>query len=347
MTSPMTGDRSRYQEPGTLGAATLRSRRPPSKSLALGRLRRGARRQWLLFVLIALIIATGGVAYDLSGGVKPLSALLFWAPVGIGVGLTAAVLRELARNTITSLSSFGKNRDYAILGAAPELTERAVRQLPPDKRTPLGCLAFQPASPFATAFRDLQNAINKDGVVAFAGALPNEGATTAALCTAIAASQQGRTVVVIDCDLRRRSLTRGLGFDPDEGLVDACEQPNQWQNFVGEEDETGLHFIPASRARGPWRNLASAPGFKELIMRLRQHYELIILDCPPVLAGADGGMTAAMADKCVLVTAWDSTPIPAVRRALAALQRRPRGGETAVYVNRVPPEYRFGRLRGD
>ena len=228
MTSPMTGDRSRYQEPGTLGAATLRSRRPPSKSLALGRLRRGVRRQWLLFVLIALIIATGGVAYDLSGGVKPLSALLFWAPVGIGVGLTAAVLRELARNTITSLSSFGKNRDYAILGAAPELTERAVRQLPPDKRTPLGCLAFQPASPFATAFRDLQNAINKDGVVAFAGALPNEGATTAALCTAIAASQQGRTVVVIDCDLRRRSLTRGLGFDPDEGWRRSLAQDAAW-----------------------------------------------------------------------------------------------------------------------
>ncbi|MEQ1493294.1 MAG: hypothetical protein ABL932_22380, partial [Terricaulis sp.] len=129
-------------------------------------------------------------------------------------------------------------------------------------------------------------------------------------------------------------------------LVDACEEPNQWQNFVGEEDETGLHFIPASRVRSPWRNVASAPGFKELIMRLRQHYELIVLDCPPVLVGADGASTASMADKSILVTAWDSTPIPAVRRAMAALQRRPRA-LTAVYVNRVPPEYRFGRLRGD
>ena len=123
-------------------------------------------------------------------------------------------------------------------------------------------------------------------------------------------------------------------------------EPNQWQNFVGEEDETGLHFIPASRARSPWRNVASAPGFKELIMRLRQHYDLIVLDCPPILVGADGATTASMADKSILVTAWDRTPIPAVRRAMAALQRRPRA-QTAVYVNRVPPEYRFGRLRGD
>lgn len=346
MTSPMTGGRPQYQEPGTRGAATLRSRRPPSKSLALGRLRRGAQRQWLLFLLIAFAVIAGGIGYDLSGGVKPLSSVVFWAPLGLVAGLVIATLRELGRNTVTSLSSFGKNRGYAILGAAPELTPRALRQLPPDKRTPLGCLAFQPSSSFATAFRDLQSALAKDGVVAFTSAVANEGSSTVALCTAIAAAQQGRSVVIIDCDFRRRSLTRSLGFDPDEGLTDACEEPNRWQNFVGEEDETGLHFIPASRARSPWRNVAAAPGFKELLLRLRQHYELIVLDCPPVLVGADGAATAGMADKCVLVTAWDRTPISAVRSAMGALQRRPRA-QTAVYVNRVPPEYRFGRLRGD
>lgn len=344
MTAPMTGDRPRYEEPGTRGAATLR--RPPSKSLALARLRRGVKRQWLLFGLIALLVGAGGVAFDLSGGAKPLSALVFWAPIALAAGLFIALVRDLSRNTVTSLSSFGKNRGYAILGASPELTPRALRQLAPDKRTPLGMLAFQPSSSFATAFRDLQSALTKDGVVAFTAAVANEGATTAALCTAIAASQQGRSVVVIDCDLRRRSLTRTLGFDPDEGLVDACEEPSQWQNFVGEEDETGLHFIPASRHRSPWRNVASAPGFNELLLRLRQHYELIVLDCPPILVGADGAAAAGMADKCVLVTAWDRTPITAVRQAMSALQRK-RGAQIAVYVNRVPPDYRFGRLRGD
>lgn len=344
LTSPLTSDRSRYEEPGTR-AATLRSRRPPSQSLAFGRLRRGLHRQWLLFVVTTLLIIGAGVGYDLSGQVPIKTALIFWAPLGIAAGLVIAFVRELGRNTVTSLSSFGRSRGYAILGAAPELTPRVLRQLPPDKRTPLACLAFQPSSAFSTAFRDLQSAIASDGVVAFAGAVANEGATTTALCAAVAASQQGRRVVVIDCDLRRRSLTRNLGFDPDEGLADACDEPNQWQSFVGEEEETGLHFIPASRHRNAWRNVP-AQGFTELILRLRQHYELIVLDCPPVLVGAEGALIAGMADRCVLVTAWDRTPISAVRRAMSALQRRPRT-ETAVYVNRVPPEYRFGRLRGE
>lgn len=345
MTSPAASDRTRY-EPGTLGAATLRGRRRPSKSLALSRLRRGLRRQWPLFLLLALGITAAGVAYDLSGGTRPLISLAFWTPLGLAAALTVAFLREVSRNTVTSLSSFGKHRGYAILGAAPELTPRALRQLPPDKRSPLGCLAFQPASSFATAFRDLQDAITKDGVVAFTSSVPGEGATTSALCTAISASQQGRSVVVIDCDLRRRALTRALGFDPDEGLLDACERIEEWSNYVGEEDETGVHFIPAARVRSPWHNLASVPNFPELLAQLRKHYDLVLLDCPPLLNSSDGAVTAGFADKSLLVAAWDRTKISDVRRAMQMLQRRPHA-MTAVYVNRVPTEYRFGRLRGE
>jgi hypothetical protein len=133
--------------------------------LAIGRLQRGIKRQWLLFAAVAILVAGAGAAYDLSVGVRPLTAILFWTPVGLGAGLIVAFIRDLSRNTITSISSFGQRRDYALLGAAPELTGRTLRQLSPDQRTPLGCLAFQPASPFATAFRDLQEVLGK-GVVA-------------------------------------------------------------------------------------------------------------------------------------------------------------------------------------
>jgi Mrp family chromosome partitioning ATPase len=296
--------------------------------------------------MVAVVVTAAGAGYDFSAGVRPLSSLSFWAPLGFAAGLVTGLVRELGRNTITSLSSFGKHRGYAILGAAPELTARALRQLPPDRRTPLGCLAFHQASPFATAFRDLQSNISKDAVVAFAAALPGEGATTAALCTAISASQQGRSVVVIDCDVRKRALTHALGYDPDEGVLNACQRPERWQDFVGEEEEIGLHFIPAGRAKSAWRSLSSAPGFPDLLNQLREHYDLIILDCPPTLNGADAPAIAGFAERVVLVTAWDRTPLNAVRRAMQTLQQAKRT-ETGVYVNRVPPEYRFGRLRGD
>jgi hypothetical protein len=93
-----------------------------------------------------------------------------WLAIGALAGFVVAVMRDLSRNTIVSLSNLGKHRGYSILGAAPDLTAQSLRELAPDKRTPVGCLAFQPASAFATAFRDLQGALEHERMVAFIGA---------------------------------------------------------------------------------------------------------------------------------------------------------------------------------
>jgi Mrp family chromosome partitioning ATPase len=312
----------------------------------MGRLRRGVRRQWLIVLLITLAVTGTGIAYDLAGGIRPLSSATFWLPIGLSAALVIALVREVSRNTITMLSSLGKHRGYTVLGAAPDLTAGALRELPPDKRTPLGALAFQQASPFATAFRDLQAALRDDNLVAFVGSVPNEGATTAALCTAVSAAQQGRSVIVVDCDVRRRSLTKALGSEPDLGVLEACEQSTYWRTYVEEEPETGVHVLPAARLRNPWRNLVGTPGFPQLITALRKAYDLVVLDCPPALGSAEGAIIAGLADKVVTVAAWDRTPISAVRNTIRTLQKRSRAA-TAVYVNRVPPGYRFGRLRPD
>lgn len=344
MTAPLTGDRTRY-EPGTLGAATLRTGPPPPSLLGF-RLRRAVGRQALTVVIFTALIALLGTAYDVSGGIRPLPAALFWGPVGLAAALALALVLEFKRNTVTSLSSFGRHRGYAILGAAPELTARSLRQLAPDKRSPLGSVTFQPASAFATAFRDLQGALPDGGVVAFIGAVSNEGATTAALCTALCAAQQDRRVIVLDCDLRRRALSRALDADEEEGILQACENPQRWRDYLGEEEETGLHFIPAGRGFNPWRTLISSPGFSDLLNELTAAYDLVVLDCPPALNTADGGAIASFANTAIVVTAWDRSQISHVRNAVRALQRQA-DLSTGVYVNRVPPGYRFGRLRSE
>ncbi|MGH6950164.1 MAG: CpsD/CapB family tyrosine-protein kinase, partial [Vitreimonas sp.] len=330
MTSPLTGDRP--QNRSRRGAADpAHARRPRSRALFTGRLHRSVQRQWLTALLIAAAVGGGGGAYYVATGSAPIAAALFWAPLGAGVGLAVALIHELGRSTITSLSSFGRNRSYSVLGAAPELTQASLRQLPPHQRTPLGCLAFQPASPFATAFRDLQSAMGQD-MVAFVAALPGEGATTSALCAAVSATQQGRHVIIVDCDIRHRTLTRALGVQPDLGVLDACDAPDTWRRLVGEEEETGLHFLPAARPRNPWRSLLGTQGFALLIGELRGAYDLVVLDCPPALSSADGPILASMADKTVLVTAWDRTPLSAVRQSMRILQRLQ--AHAGVYVNR-------------
>jgi succinoglycan biosynthesis transport protein ExoP len=343
VTTPLVGGRTGF-ETRTLGAAArrARTRRPPS--LLAGRIQRGLHRQWLLFVLVAVAVAAGGVAYDLNGNVRLIPALLLWAPVGLGVGLAVALFRELNRNTVTLVSSLGKHRGYSVYGAAPELTPRALRELAPDQRTPLGAVTFQPASPFASAYRDLQGAVAQDNVVAVISSLAKEGATTAAVCLGVAAVQQGRRVLLVDCDLRRRSATRLLGSKPQYGLIECAETPQMWSTVIEEEPETGLHLLPATPPTNAWRSLIGSPGFRPLLAELRNAYDLVILDCPSALSSAEGALIAALADKAIVVTAWDRTPVTAVRRTVRTLHGHS-NVTTGVYINRVPPGYRFGRVR--
>jgi len=306
------------------------------------RFRRAMRRQSGLFLVAALPAAAAAGLYFWSGGASTEISALMGAGAGIAFGFLVAGFKELSRNTITSLASLGNHRGYAILGAAPELNDRALRELAPDKRSPLGCLAFQPASPFATAFRDLQSRLPDKSVVAFIGSYPDEGATTSALCTGASATQQGRRVIVVDCDLRRRSLTRTFESAPASGVLEACKHPEAWRDYIEEEEETGVHFLPAAKASGAWSSLISAPGFPLLLNELRAAYDLVILDCPPALGSAEGPVVARMSDKCVVVSAWDVTPLSAIRSTVRGLKGKT---STGVYVNRVPPGYRFGRLR--
>ena len=348
VTSPLTG-----AEMSLVSAALgkpWRGRTQPSGprpvSLLWARVRRGASRQTSVLVLATILMSGVALLYEFSGGAPLLRALPTSLAIGVGLAVVMSVILELSRNTVTSLASLGKRAGYMVLGAAPELTPQALRELPPETRSPLGCLALQPGSQFASAFRDLQSSIGKDRMVAFVGSVPNEGASTAALAAAVCAHQQGRRVLLVDCDLRRRSLTRTLVGEVEAGVLEAANRPQGWRDLLHREAETGLHFMPAAKLKNPWNTLMGVQGFASLLDEMRGGYELIVLDCPPLLGSAEGTLLARMADGCVVGTAWDDTPVGALREGMRGLRDRPKG-TTGVYVNRVPPGYRFGRLRPD
>jgi Mrp family chromosome partitioning ATPase len=346
LTSPVASERS----PQVDGVRRSRQRRrksgPGAGAFIWARFARSAGRQWLFVAILAIAFSAFGLWFHTAGGARLIpSTAAFYVGFGVGAAILLGSLRELGRNTITSVSALGKNRGYTIVGAAPELSPSALRQLPPDQRSPFGCVTNDAASLFATAFRDLQGNIAADSVVAFIGSYAGEGATTSALCVAASASQQGRSVIVVDCDLRRRSLTRGFGLAPELGVLEACERPEFWRDYVEEEHETGLNFMPAAKPLSPWRTLIGHAGFPALLNQLREAYDFVVLDCPPALGSAEGPMVARLAQRSVIVAVWDQTPIGAIRHTIRTLRRNP--GATGIYVNRVPHGFRFGRLRPD
>ncbi len=343
MTAPLLGEKASFaSETSAAWAGPRRVREAKPVSLFWERVKRGAHRQIGVLALVFALAIGVGLLYEFAAGVPALEALPACLAIAVVVAFAIGVASELGRNTVTSVAGLRKHLNYLVLGAAPELTPEAFRELPPDQRTPLGCLTFQPGSAFATSFRNLQGTISSNRMIAVIGSIPNEGASTSALGIAVSATQQGRSVLLVDCDLRRRSLTRALIGDADAGILEAADRPNNWRGLIHQEAETGLHFLPAAKSKNPWNTIVGMAGLPLLLEDMRKTYDLIVLDCPPALGSADGATLAHLADGCIVVAAWDDTPMGALKESMRALRARTQAG---VYVNRVPPGYRFGRLR--
>lgn len=344
MGHPFADNNNAWSAPLSDVSQLRKPRRAGRGSLSIDKLVRALRRQWPLFLVVALCAFGIGAAYAYFAQAGD-EAMLVWGAFGVGVGLAAAISREVSRDTVGGPTSVKRTSGYAILGATPELTRNELRALPPDLRTPSGCVTYYPASNFAASFRDLEASITDAQIIAFLGSIPNEGATTSALAFALSAAQQGRRVIILDCDVRRRSLTRQLmPVEPEVGMWEVAAKPDIWQGVVEHESETGLHFIPVAPLRNPWRHAFSQQGLKAALAQLRQHYDLIVLDCPPALSNSDSPYIARNADKRVIVARWDETPLGALRATMRVF-RLQAPVSTGVLMNRVPAHYRFDRQR--
>ena len=96
--------------------------------------------------------------------------------------------------------------------------------------------------------------------------------------------------------------------------------------------------------RGIRETSFDTPGWVSLLGQLRDEYDLVVLDCPPILARGAGAALAMSADRAIVVAAWDRTPRDSLRKAIRLLQKQARA-PTGVFVNGVPEGRRFGRLR--
>jgi succinoglycan biosynthesis transport protein ExoP len=183
-----------------------------------------------------------------------------------------------------------------------------------------------PFSRFAEAIRAIKVSIDLSAVARPAKAIgitstqPNEGKTTIAANLARLISHAGGKAILLDCDLRNPSLTRALAPGAELGLLDVISGKKLLTDVVWEDPVTSLAFLPmTTKARLSHTNeiLASA-GMKKTIDALRQVYDYILIDLPPLTPVVDVRSTAPIVDSYLFVVEWGQTSVEAVERALSS-----------------------------
>jgi succinoglycan biosynthesis transport protein ExoP len=165
---------------------------------------------------------------------------------------------------------------------------------------------------------DLSGASKATRVIGVTSTMPNEGKSTVATALALLAAQTGARVILVDCDLRNPSLTRSLTPNATVGLLDIVSGRSTLEEAVCREPASKLNFLPAV-VKYPLAHSNEFLGHgatKQLIEKLREDYEYVIVDLSPLMPIVDVRASTDLIDSYVFVVEWGRTRIDAVRRAL-------------------------------
>lgn len=142
---------------------------------------------------------------------------------------------------------------------------------------------------------------------------------------AVAYAQDGKRVLIIDCDLRRgrqhgifnvMNQTNG-GYS---NLILNYKEEVKLSRYVVKTEVKNIDLIPTGPTPPNPIELLASHNNERVIEELRQHYDIIILDCPPVLGISDTSIMTKFSDANILVVSSGETPIELVERSKKAFE---------------------------
>ena len=285
--------------------------------------------------------------------------LLMSLLVGLAGGVSLAFILESRDDAVHSLEQAQMVAGLPSLAIVP-LESRSNRLLPAGKRAPKRAAAIatalHPKSEIAEAYRGLRTSIllSRNGksakVLMVTSPLPQEGKTTTSVNLAIVLAQKGARVLLIEGDMRRASISQILDLKSEIGLSTILAQNLDVHTALQSAPGlANLFVLPAGPvALYPSEMLASA-HMRDLLATLREEFDHIIIDTPPVLSVTDAVLLSAFADSTLLVIRAGSTSKAALRRArdvLAQVDARVLGVILNAADFTEPDRYYYGSRYG-
>jgi succinoglycan biosynthesis transport protein ExoP len=282
---------------------------------------------------------------------KPLGALGGSIALGLLLGVGAALAKELAGNAFRTP---GQVRDAigVYCGIMPRVEASRGQIALPGQEAPRGegggmeeYVLDAPFSRFAESVRgikvlvDAAHDANGDKVFCVMSSVANEGKTTVLtnLAAFMSASSAAR-LLVIDCDLHQRRLSKRLAPDASEGLIEALADPSRLGSLVCKRERSGLDVLPcalSTRIPNATELLGSAQ-MQELLDVAREAYDFVIIEVPPAMSVVDVKVIERFVDRFIFVVEWGKTNRRAVEETLAEMEAI-RDRLMCVVLNKADP----------
>lgn len=139
-------------------------------------------------------------------------------------------------------------------------------------------------------------------VICVTSSVPSEGKTTTSAALGRALAEGGASVLLVECDMRRRSLAAALGCHGAHGLYSVLAGDlSAAEAAMPVKGHDGLFLLDAEPGIPNPVDLLQSKRFSAMLSQLRRRYDYVLLDTPPVSVFVDGAVVASQADATILV----------------------------------------------
>lgn len=252
--------------------------------------------------------------------------------IGLLIGIAVAVTRDLLDRTVHSLDHVQEQTNSPVLASISH--DKGIKKHP--LLTDLSGFA-----PRTEAFRMLRTNLqfldidHQPRCIVISSAVPGEGKTMTSTNLAVALAQAGRRTLVIDGDLRRPRVEPELPGDAAVGLTTVLLGKAEAKDAIQVHEPSGLHLLSSGAKPPNPTEILQSRVTRDLIMELRDAYDMVIIDAPPLLPVADASVLSTIADGTILVVKHGRTTRDQLREALGRLEQV--GGRLfGVVVNMIP-----------
>jgi capsular exopolysaccharide synthesis family protein len=166
--------------------------------------------------------------------------------------------------------------------------------------------------------------------ILLSSASPAEGKSTVVSNLGIAIAEVGNRVLIIDADMRKPRLYSIFGVDEKPGLAEYlkdCKTPGIPSGLIKPTEVPNLFLLPSGEPTSAALGLLHGNKMPDLLRQLKQQFDIILIDTPPMLQISDARVLAHMVDAVILVVRADQTTRDA---AQAAVQRFHEDGSTVL-----------------
>jgi capsular exopolysaccharide synthesis family protein len=262
---------------------------------------------------------------------------------GVLLGIAVGMLRDLSERGIRTSGQVWRELQIACIAVVPRVkSDGAKRALSNPRSTvrprsknivptesPIWTITDAPQSRFTESFLEIKLAIdsmNRSGkrnqVIGITSTRPNEGKSTVAAALALLMAHTGARVILVDCNLRNRSLSAALAPSAEFGVLDVISGAASVREITWTDSITQLAFLPVGNNSRPIyaSEVLASETLDKLFQTLREAYEYVIVDLPTAAPFADARAAACALDSFIFVIEASHTNINAIKRGLDVIR---------------------------